>query len=357
VGAVAVGRADQISRAHLPGRLRRERDLLPNDIVRPDRGALIQRRGGADTPTGAFALLTTNGMLPVFWMSNVNVREVPTGTDPKSVVGGLNSRCAVPVTALPARFTTTLPFVEVIENEALSLPAAVGEYSTATPSDCCGAITVPTAGRPVTLNGADAADVAVTVSSVRPVFVMLTARVLVVDVAIVPKSSGLGVAANPGLVPVPCRSSVTGPRLVSSDSVAEAAPVKLGVNVTGRSSVSAAFSVLGNTAPSTENGALVDALFTVIVRDAVKCRFRSPSCRHRPDRRRRLTGQGDRSRAAKGIQHAVAVADINPAAARRRHLKLRGGADRGGPAQLQYAVGRPSCHRRVAARCRRPHRR
>src|SRR5690348_15930182 len=132
-------------------------------------------------------------------------------------------------------------------------------------------MTCPAAGSPVAEYAPVGAVTAVTVSSPVPVLEMIAVSDFVVPVGTSPKASVPGVDASPGLVPTACRSSSTGPRLVLTVSVAVAAPVAAGVNVTGRSSDCPAASVRGSPAALTPNGAVVDAADTVTGADAVRC--------------------------------------------------------------------------------------
>ena len=74
---------------------------------------------------------------------------------------------------------------------------------------------------------------AVTVAAVAPVLKMLTDRLLVALLGMVPKSSAAGPAASPDRVPSPFRSNPTVPALVVKVAAPEADPLVFGVKVTG----------------------------------------------------------------------------------------------------------------------------
>ena len=74
----------------------------------------------------------------------------PTGTDPALTEALVTARCSTPVTALPLTGAVTEPWLVETTNVDGYEPAVPGSKSTDAVTDCCGASTVPTDGRPVT---------------------------------------------------------------------------------------------------------------------------------------------------------------------------------------------------------------
>ena len=90
--------------------------VRPSDIGTADVNTLV----------GALAFVIVTGIVPSFVTVNDSVDDAPTGTLPKSRVGGLNARRPIPVTAVPVSGTVVVLDVVRMAKDPVSVPAAVG---------------------------------------------------------------------------------------------------------------------------------------------------------------------------------------------------------------------------------------
>src|ERR1700722_11135052 len=106
--------------------------------------------GEENAPLGAMARVMMRATVPLLPTSKVTCTDFPTGTDPASTETLVTVRCSTPVRALPLTGAVTEPwFVETRSVEGY-VPALPGLKATDAVTDCWGASTVPTGGRPVT---------------------------------------------------------------------------------------------------------------------------------------------------------------------------------------------------------------